>query len=123
MVLDGKKKYGWFEISATAACGDGLLLGFGNGALVAVDTSNSNATNKSQAGGTKVKNVIAQALHFTGPEDHAVDKLQIMYMESSSREARADKMQFTQNPAQVECLVVSLSGGRVNFHTWPDKNN
>jgi len=96
VVLDGKKKYGWHDISATAACGDGLLLGFGNGALVAIDTSqsNSNAISKSQSqtSGTKVKNIINHDLKFTGPEDNAVDKLQIMYMESSSREARADKM-------------------------------
>lgn len=60
-------------------------------------------------------------MHLTGPENKPVDKLQIMYMESSSREARAgDKAQSAPTAAQVECLVVSLSGGTVNFHTWPD---
>lgn len=90
VVLDGKKTYGWHDISAAAACGDALLLGFGNGALVAIDTSqsNSSALSKSQVGnGTKVKNILADKMAFTGPKDHAVDKLQIMYMESSSREA------------------------------------
>ena len=47
MVQDGKKKYGWNDVSATAACGDRLLLGFGNGALVCIDTSSSKGANKS----------------------------------------------------------------------------
>lgn len=31
-----------------------------------------------------------------------------------------DRSQSAHPPAQVECLVVSLSGGTVNFHTWPE---
>ena len=39
VVQDGKKEFGWNEISATAACGDALLLGFGCGALICIETS------------------------------------------------------------------------------------
>tara|TARA_B110000285_G_C14846319_1_gene477774 strand:+ start:505 stop:756 length:252 start_codon:yes stop_codon:yes gene_type:complete len=69
---------------------------------------------------THAKQPNENGLYFTGESNDAIDKLQIMYMESSSREARADKVQSASTPAQVECLVVSLSGGTINFHTWPD---
>jgi hypothetical protein len=49
VVQDGKKKYGWYEISASAACGDTLLLGFGNGALVCIDTAQSNSKTSNRA--------------------------------------------------------------------------
>ena len=38
VIQDGKRKHGWYEVSATAACEDVLLIGFGNGALVCLDT-------------------------------------------------------------------------------------
>ena len=41
IIQDGKQKFGWYDVSATAATEDILIVGFGNGALLTIDTKNN----------------------------------------------------------------------------------
>ena len=73
--LQNKKKFNWFSVSASAAYGDKIFLGFGNGALAILDTLNITEGNRC--------NLPEIYENFTGKYNKTVDKIQIMYMETS----------------------------------------
>jgi hypothetical protein len=62
----GRRNFDWKDISCSCACGDSLMLGFGNGAFMCIDTRNEIAL----ADSIKYKN-----LYFTDTVDsNSVDQ-------------------------------------------------
>ena len=99
IMQDGKRKVQWSEISATCVIGDSIIIGFGNGAVICIDTSQGLEMEKS---------ITYRNMNFTGAENKAVDKLRVLTIES-----------FGTKDIQVESIVLSLSGGRIGFHNFP----
>ena len=55
------------------------------------------------------KSITFKDLNFTGKENKAVDKLRVLNIESIGTK-----------DIQVESIVLSLSGGKIGFHNFPE---
>ena len=110
----GKMDVNWDDITCTCAVGDSLIMGFGNGALVCLDTRSNIQLSDS---------IQFIDLGFTDSneksediQEQPIEKLKMLYM---------DPMQQLNNGvskiiAQGESLLLSLSGGTISCNSFPE---